>query len=468
MLTGLSDDPKGISDSRKTAVVNDELKRLHMDIATLQETRLPSCLGQFGIGKMIDNGQRLLELCTYHNLCIANSFFKTKPQHKVSWRHPRSKHWHQLDLILVRRTAIKNVLLTCSYHSADCDTDHSLVCCKIKLQPKRYHRGKKQGYPRIDVSKMSQPDLVEQFARKFESELKTSQTGDSDMEKWATLRDAIHRTALAIFGRKTLKSHDWFEAKMTPIIEAKHASLAEYKRSPSERNLQILRAARSKAQHTARHCANEYWSELSETIQTAAITGNIRGMYNGIRTAMGPAQNKTAPLKSTTGEVITDKGQQMERWVEHYSDLYSRQNVVTTAALDAIECLPAIEELDIELTIEELNKAINSLASGKAPGSDGIPPDLMKHCATTLLLPLHEVLCQAGKKGLFLKTWGTPRSSPSTKTKANAATVTTTEASHYSASWARSSLGSSWSVCRNLLNTSTQSHSVVSELKDQR
>jgi len=245
------------------------------------------------------------------------------------------------------------------------------------LQPKRYHRGKKQGNPRIDVSKLSQPDLVEQFAGRLESELKTSQTGDSATEKWATLQDTMHRTALATFGRKTLKSHDWFEAKsaeMTPVIEAKRTALAEYKRSSSERNLQILRAPRSKAQQTATHCANEYWSELSETIQTAAIAGNIRGMYDGIKTAMGPVQNKTAPLKSTTGEVITDKVQQMERWVEHHSDLYSRQNVVTTAAFDAIECLPVMEELDTEPTTEELNKTINSLASGKAPGSDGIPP----------------------------------------------------------------------------------------------
>ena len=343
---------------------------------------------------MNDNGQRLLELCTYYNLCIANSFFKTKPQHKVSWRHPRSKHWHQLDLILVRRTAIKNVLHTRSYHSADCDTDHSLVCCKIRLQPKRFHRGKKHGNPRIDVSKMCQPDLVEQFAERFESELNTSQTGDTATEKWATLRETMHRTALATFGSKTSKSHDWFEAKsaeMTPVIEAKRAALAEYKRSPSERNLQILRAARSKVQQTA---ANEYWTELSEAIQTATITGNIRGMYAGIKTAMGPVQNKSAPLKSSTGEVITDKGQQMERWVEHYSDFYSRQNVVTTAALDAIECLPVMEELDTEPTIEELSKAINSLAAGKAPGSDGIPPDLVKHCKTTLLPPLHKVLCQ--------------------------------------------------------------------------
>ena len=83
----------------------------------------PSCLGLFGMGKMNENGQRLLELCTYHDLCIANSYFRTKPQHKVSWRHPRSKHWHQLDLILFRRAALKNVLHTRSYDSADCNTE---------------------------------------------------------------------------------------------------------------------------------------------------------------------------------------------------------------------------------------------------------------------------------------------------------------------------------------------------------
>ena len=48
----------------------------------------PSCLGHFGMGKMNGNGQRLLKLCTFHDLCITNSFFCTKPQHKVSWRHP--------------------------------------------------------------------------------------------------------------------------------------------------------------------------------------------------------------------------------------------------------------------------------------------------------------------------------------------------------------------------------------------
>ena len=40
MMTGISENLLDINDSRKTAVINNELKRLNIDIATLQETRL--------------------------------------------------------------------------------------------------------------------------------------------------------------------------------------------------------------------------------------------------------------------------------------------------------------------------------------------------------------------------------------------------------------------------------------------
>ncbi|KAL8585364.1 hypothetical protein ACOMHN_039891 [Nucella lapillus] len=118
---------------------------------------------------------------------------------------------------------------------------------------------------------------------------------------------------------------------MTPV---KRAALAEYKKIPSERNLQILRATMNKVKQTARRCANEYWTQLSEDIQITATTGNIRGMYDGIKNALGPVQSKTAPsLKSATGDIITDKCQQKERLAEHYSDLHSRQNTVSPRPL---------------------------------------------------------------------------------------------------------------------------------------
>ena len=72
----------------------------------------PECLGHFGVGKMNENGQIVLQLYSYHKLCITNTFFKTKPLHNVSWRHPRSGHWHQLDMIITRKTALNNILHT--------------------------------------------------------------------------------------------------------------------------------------------------------------------------------------------------------------------------------------------------------------------------------------------------------------------------------------------------------------------
>ena len=168
------------------------------------------------------------------------------------------------------------------------------------------------------------------------------------------------------------KSHYWFEARsleMTPVFEAKRA-LAEYKRIPNERNYRFSGLPGARLSRLLGATQTNYWTELSENIQSAAITGNIRGMYDCIKKALGPSLNKIAPLRSSTGEVITDRGHQLERWVEHYS----RENTVSPSALDAVECLPTMEELDREPVLEELSKAIDNLASGKAPGSDWIPP----------------------------------------------------------------------------------------------
>ena len=94
-------------------------------------------LGKHGIGNMNENGQLLLELCASHNLCVTNTFFEGKISRKTSWKHPRSGNWHQLDLVLTRLSSLKEILHTRSYQSAECDTDHSLVGCKVRICVKR-------------------------------------------------------------------------------------------------------------------------------------------------------------------------------------------------------------------------------------------------------------------------------------------------------------------------------------------
>ena len=77
-------------------------------------------------------------------------------------------------------------------------------------------------------------------------------------------------------------------------------------------------------------------------------------------------QSRTAPLKSATGDAIKDNSKQIELWVEHYSELYSKVNVVSKEALMAMESLSIMDELDSEPTLEDIKQALDQLSFGKA------------------------------------------------------------------------------------------------------
>lgn len=68
-------------------------------------------------------------------------------------------------------------------------------------------------------------------------------------------------------------------------------------------------------------------------------------MYNGIKRTVELAQNEMAPLKSSSGEVLSDKNQQIKIWIEHYMQTVQKHNYCHS---------PRHHELDTEPTAENL------------------------------------------------------------------------------------------------------------------
>ena len=361
----------------------------------------PRCLGHFGVGNMNENGQRLLELCTNQGLCVTNTYFSGRPMHKVSWMHPRSRQWHQLDLILTRRTELPIVRNTRSYHSADCNTDHTLIASTVCLKPKKKQHGKPKCAPKINTTSTLLADNLAQFAELMNQPPEGDPPGDA-AKMWEDLSTTIHKNSLQAFGKRNKTSQDWYEASisvMGPATEAKRKAMICYKQNPNRHTFAALKAAEKKSRDLARESANAYWLSLCNEIENASARGDTKAMFDGIKRATGPSPVKTAPLRGKDGQVITDQGKVMDRWVEHYLELYATCNTVTEGALNNCPHLPILIDLDNEPTTEELGKAIDALKCNKAPGEDGIPPEVIKRCKTTLLKPLHDLLVTCWQEG---------------------------------------------------------------------
>lgn len=101
---------------------------------------------------------------------------------------------------------------------------------------------------------------------------------------------------------------------------------------------------------------------------------------------------KSVPLISKIGKLIVKK-------YKHYLELYSKENSITKDVLDVIQSLSILEDLNSETTKEELNKATDALACGKAICEDSIPPEIIKCSKPVLLKPLHRPLSLCWREG---------------------------------------------------------------------
>ena len=162
------------------------------------------------------------------------------------------------------------------------------------------------------------------------------------------------------------------------VIGAKRNDLIAYNRDPNENNMNVLRVARNNAKQSARLSANDYWLQLDQSIQMSSNVGNSRS--RSIHKDHCSNENK---------DKRDHHWQQMDTWVE-YLELYSSESTASKKATYSTENLPIVEELDIEHTLEVLNKTIDPLANWKSPEDDVYHLKLFcmenVHCYNTWLM----------------------------------------------------------------------------------
>ena len=141
---------------------------------------------------------------------------------------------------------------------------------------------------------------------------------------------------------------------------------------------QAFKEVKSRVQCEIRHVKNRWWSEISAEIQRVYDCRYSKSLYSTIRQVFGLQPSTMVPLKSKDGSVfIKDAVAIMTRWTDHFTDLFDNPSATDESVINLLPQKEILTEMMTDPTFDEVKSTNEEVNTGKAPGLDGIPVELL-------------------------------------------------------------------------------------------
>ena len=346
-------------------------------------------IGKEGENTVSPNGERLIDLSIRNNMKIANTFFKHKDAHKwtrvVEERGERSI----IDYIIVSNSLFYSTQDVRVKRGAEIYSDHYLVLAKMSILPKAKDSTKNMSKrTKLRVEKLREDDTKTKYQKTIktyiETKLNEAENSEDIESVWEDYKEMIIKSAREVCGIKVIggskKMTAWWNEGVKAKIKEKKDAWKKYlssKRPEDKENYKIKRQA---AKEEVLKSKQMQWQKFGETLEQN-YRENQKLFWGAIKRCRRGKACPVKHVKNSEGEIVKQEDQILETWRQHFEKLHNvnANDHIANTNYDHENANTNSSRIDEEnqITMTEMLNAKKKIKLGKAPGADGIYPEMV-------------------------------------------------------------------------------------------
>ena len=336
-------------------------------------------VGQFGLGRRNERGEKLVEFCRRKELVITNTWFQNHKRRRYTWKMPGDIGRYQIDYILVRhryRNAVKN---SRAYPGADADTDHNLVLMENEIRFKTIKKSKARKKWNTEKFKRDQ-HAGTIYASKVNEKIQ-NQRNDGNFqrttdERWNILKESMKKSGEECIGYMKQKAKKaWVTSEMIEKMDVRR----KWKNKNTVEGNRMYRKLNNELRRETDKAREKWLDEQCIEMEELERIGRYDLLYQKGKQIREEKRNsqRVQEIEGRNGQKLTRPEDIRNRFIEYVEELYDKQNkpdIIIEEENDVGE-----DFLGPQLIESEIERAIKDLKNDKSPGQDEIPAEFLKN-----------------------------------------------------------------------------------------